>query len=166
MRPRWLGAGAVAVLVLGGYLLSHRRSEAEPVKKGAHASSVPVVVGHATTRDMPVAFNGIGTVTALSVVDVKARVDGQLDKVAFNEGQEVRAGDLLAQIDPRPFEAELAGAEATRAKDEAQLRNVKVDCSTVFLAHRYGWSRCSNPGGDEGAGSSLWRPRCARTRQP
>jgi multidrug efflux system membrane fusion protein len=127
MRPRWLGAGAVAVLALGGYFFSHRHAQGEPAKKGAHASAVPVVTERATIRDMPVAFSGIGTVTPLSVVDVKTRVDGQLDKVAFDEGQEVHAGDLLAQIDPRPFEADLARAEATRAKDEAQLRNVRVD---------------------------------------
>jgi membrane fusion protein, multidrug efflux system len=127
MRPRWLGAGALAALALGGYFFSHRHSAAESPKKGAHASSVPVVVGRSTTRDMPVAFNGIGTVQPLSVVEVKVRVDGQLDKVAFTEGQEVHAGDLLAQIDPRPFEVQQAQAEATRAKDEAQLRNAKAD---------------------------------------
>ena len=127
MRSGWLGAGAVAALALGGYFFSHRHPLTEPARKGAHAAAVPVVVGQSTTRDMPVAFSGIGTVQPLSVVDVKTRVDGQLDRVAFTEGQEVHAGDLLAQIDPRPFEIQQAQADATRAKDEAQLRNVRAD---------------------------------------
>jgi multidrug efflux system membrane fusion protein len=86
-----------------------------------------VLVGKSTTRDVPIALDGIGTVEPLSVVEVKVRVDGQLDKVAFTEGQEVHAGDLLAQIDPRPFEAQQAQAEATRAKDQATLINARAD---------------------------------------
>jgi multidrug efflux system membrane fusion protein len=121
-----LGAPALAALILGGYLFDHDRAPATAAK-GAHARAVPVVVGSSTTRDLPVALNGIGTVQPLRVVEVKVRVDGQLDKVAFTEGQEVRAGELLAQIDPRPFEAQQAVVEATRAKDEAQLTNARAD---------------------------------------
>jgi multidrug efflux system membrane fusion protein len=111
-------------VIVGGYIFNHAPAVAA---KGAHTASVPVVVGTATTRDLPVALNGIGTVQPLSVVEVKVRVDGQLDKVAFTEGQEVRAGEILAQIDPRPYQAQLAQAEATRAKDLAQLANAKAD---------------------------------------
>jgi len=125
MRVHWLGALAPVVLAAGGYFLAHH--SAAPTKKSVKDSAVPVIVARSTARDMPIAFNGIGTVTPLSVVEVKVRVDGQLTKVLFSEGQEVRAGDLLAQIDPRPFEVQQAQAEATRAKDEAQLRNARSD---------------------------------------
>lgn len=71
--------------------------------------------------------NAIGTVSPLRVVEVKVRVDGQLQKLTFTEGEEVKAGDLLAQIDPRPFEAQRDQAEATRAKDQAILDNARLD---------------------------------------
>jgi multidrug efflux system membrane fusion protein len=122
-----IGLPALAVLVLGGYFfVAYNRARAAAAK-GPKTPSVPVLVATATTQDLPIALNGIGTVQPLSVVEVKVRVDGQLDKVAFTEGQEVRAGELLAQIDPRPFEAQLAQAEATRTKDQAQLVNANSD---------------------------------------
>jgi multidrug efflux system membrane fusion protein len=88
---------------------------------------VPVTVDRATSWDLPIWLDGIGAAQPLNVVTVKVRVDGQLDRVAFTEGQEVHAGDLLAQIDPRPFKAQLKQAEANRTKDQAQLANAKVD---------------------------------------
>ncbi len=94
-------------------------------KKGSGA--VPVVVEKSARRDVPVVLNGIGTVTPLSVVEVKVRVDGQIQKLTFTEGQEVKAGEMLAQIDPRPFEAQRAQVEATRAKDQATLENARLD---------------------------------------
>ncbi|KAF1004643.1 MAG: Multidrug resistance protein MdtA [Luteibacter sp.] len=81
----------------------------------------------ASRRDMPHWVSGIGTVTPLNVVAVKARVDGQLDRVAFTEGQMVKAGDLLAEIDPRPYRAALAQAKATVSRDDAQRRNAELD---------------------------------------
>jgi multidrug efflux system membrane fusion protein len=78
-------------------------------------------------RDMPTWVSGVGTVTPINVVTVKSRVDGQLDKVAFEEGQMVAAGDLLAQIDPRPFQASLAQAEGASRRDAAQHANAELD---------------------------------------
>ena len=89
----------------------------------------PVAVDVAVVRraDVPVHLEGLGTVQAFYTVTVRTRVDGQIDKVAFREGQHVKKGDLLVQIDPRPFQAALGIALATRAKDEALLANARLD---------------------------------------
>ena len=121
----------VAVLVLVGAAYLDWRSEAAPTPGIAAAKPVepgtPVQVAVATRRDMPVYLVGLGTVQAFNTVTVKSRVDGELEKVAFTEGQNVKAGDLLAQIDPRPFQATLEQATAKKRQDEAQLANAKLD---------------------------------------
>jgi multidrug efflux system membrane fusion protein len=89
--------------------------------------AVPVTVGVVETRDVPIYLTGIGSVQPLNQVTVKVRVDGQLDHIAFIEGQQIHTGDALAQIDPRPFQAQLKLAEANKAKDEAQLANARLD---------------------------------------
>ncbi len=78
-------------------------------------------------QDVPIYRSGVGNVVALASVTVKPRIDGQLERVAFVEGQDVKAGQLLAQIDPRTLEAQLAQAQAQKARDEAQLGNARVD---------------------------------------
>ncbi len=87
----------------------------------------PVIVAPAEKADVPVYLDAIGTVTARSTVMVKARVDGQLMRILFNEGQTVKAGDLLAEIDPRPFQVQLAQAEGQMARDRALLLNAQQD---------------------------------------
>ena len=88
---------------------------------------MPVTVTKAVRRDVPVVAEGIGTVQALNSVLVRARVDGTLDRVLFTEGQEVKEGDLLATIDPRPFQAALDQSVAKRAADEANLLTAHAD---------------------------------------
>jgi multidrug efflux system membrane fusion protein len=98
--------------------------------RGAAAQAqqlIPVTAGTAETRNVPVFVEGLGTVQAFNMVTVRARVDGQITKVFFTEGQEVKAGDPLVQIDPRPFEATLQQAQATKEKDEAQLQSAQLD---------------------------------------
>ena len=90
-------------------------------------SGVPVTAGTVATTDVPVFLNAIGAVQAFNMVTIKSRVDGQIVKVAFSEGQDAKAGTPLIQIDPRPFQALLDQATATKQKDEAQLASAQAD---------------------------------------
>jgi multidrug efflux system membrane fusion protein len=100
---------------------------------GAGNFNVPVVVTAATKGDLPVYLNGLGTVTPLSTVTVRSRVDGQLVNVAFTEGQFVKEGALLAQIDPRPYQVLLEQAEGQLAKDQAQRKDAEVNLERFKL---------------------------------
>lgn len=111
-----------AATALGLWWLTSRGSPAPAAPPRTAVTTVAVA-----PRDMPTWVSGVGTVTPINVVTVKSRVDGQLDKVAFEEGQMVAAGDLLAQIDPRPFQASLAQAEGASRRDAAQHANAELD---------------------------------------
>lgn len=95
-----------------------RRGEGRPV---------PVVVANSHKGDLPIYLNGLGTVTALNTVTIRTRVDGAIDKVNFTEGQHVTEGDILVEIDPRPFEVQLKQAQGQLAKDQASLTNARTD---------------------------------------
>jgi multidrug efflux system membrane fusion protein len=117
--------GALACLAaIGLWLLVRELRKPAPVPA---APSIPVVAAAAQAGDVPVYLAGLGTVQAYNTVTVRARVDGTLDKVVFVEGQDVKAGDLLAQIDPRPFQAQLDQVVAAKARDEALLANARLD---------------------------------------
>ena len=123
-------AGASVLLSALGLWVFHTYSGVEAAQEkpaAAPASAVPVTAATAEARDVPVFVRGIGSVQAFNTVTVKSRVDGQIVKVDFTEGQEVKSGDLLFEIDPRPFEAALAQATAAKQKDEAQLVSAKAD---------------------------------------
>ena len=132
LRRRW-GIGLLAVCLLAGgvYVFLTRSGEAQSrtAKQGASppARSVPVVAAAAKTGDIGVYLTGLGAVTPLKTVTVKSRVDGELVEVRFREGQIVRSGELLAQIDPRPYEAQLIQAEGQMARDQALLKNAQID---------------------------------------
>jgi membrane fusion protein, multidrug efflux system len=123
-------AGIVALCVLAGawYWLEHR---SRPAPKAPPAIEVDVAT--AARADVPDNLEGLGTVQAFYTVTVTARVDGQIEKVAFKEGQRVKKGDLLVQIDPRPYQAALGIAVATRDKDRAQLENAHRDMERYEL---------------------------------
>ncbi|ALI10103.1 MULTISPECIES: MdtA/MuxA family multidrug efflux RND transporter periplasmic adaptor subunit [Pseudomonas] len=94
---------------------------------GGATGPVPVRVAPAVTGDFPLYFKALGTVTALNTINVRSRVGGELVKIAFEEGQMVKAGDLLAEIDPRPYQNALLQAEGTLLQNQAQLKNAQVD---------------------------------------
>jgi multidrug efflux system membrane fusion protein len=125
-RRRWIWFAGAGLAVLAGFLLLRGKKDHDPAGKGA-GRPVPVLVAAARTGDMPLTLTGLGTVTALDTVTVRSRVDGQLVRVAFTEGQQVQKGELLAQIDPRPFEVQLMQAEGQQAKDQAAARNAQMD---------------------------------------
>ena len=95
--------------------------------KGGPGGVVPVVAAAATTADVGVVLDALGSVTPVSTVTVRSRVDGQLMKILFKEGQVVREGELLAEIDPRTYQVQLATAEAQSARDQALLKNSMID---------------------------------------
>ncbi|OXJ38679.1 multidrug transporter subunit MdtA [Burkholderia sp. HI2714] len=150
-RPRrTLMAGALAVVVIGGLLWWHpwnRTPAAGTGASGAGASAAgaagghrgrggpaamanipqPVQVATATQGEMPIVLSALGTVTPLANVTVKTQLSGYLQSVAFQEGQIVKKGDLLAQIDPRPYQVALENAEGTHARDSALLATARLD---------------------------------------
>jgi multidrug efflux system membrane fusion protein len=131
-RPIGALAGLALLLGLAGWLIV-AKWPAGPGQPGAAAQTrpsspaVPVIAGEAVIADVPVYLRGLGTVAASDSVLVRSRVDGQLIAIRFSEGQDVHAGDILAEIDPRPFEASLAQTQATKLKDQAQLGNARLD---------------------------------------
>jgi membrane fusion protein, multidrug efflux system len=125
-RGKWtLLLAATIVIVGGGWMWFGDARAPSPVERPPPA--VPVETALAARGDMPVYLQGLGTVQAFNTVTVTTRVDGQMQSVNFVEGQDIKAGDVLAQIDPRPYQAMLDQAVATKAKDEAQLANARLD---------------------------------------
>ena len=130
-RLGWLWL-LLAIALAAGVYGYYTRSAAVPAatgKRGAGVAgrAVPVMTEVAKTGDISVYLDGLGTVSALNTVTVKPRVDGQLMKVLFVEGQWVKAGEVLAEIDPRPFQVQLAQAQGQMARDQALLKNAKID---------------------------------------
>ena len=128
---RWI-ALIVAVAALGFFGWQQYRGpapgvQAESAQKRPPAAAVPVTIASVEKADFPAYLFGLGSVQAFNTVVVRTRVDGQIDKIAFQEGQLVKEGDILAQIDPRPYQAAFDQAIAKKAQDEANIANAKLD---------------------------------------
>jgi multidrug efflux system membrane fusion protein len=125
-RRRWWLWALVAIVAA---VAAHRylSPASSPTAKGGPAApAVPVVTATVRQGELPIYLTGLGSVTAFNTVTVKSRVDGQITNIAFTEGQVVHEGDLLAEIDPRPFQVQLTQAEGQMARDAAQLKNARV----------------------------------------
>jgi len=152
----WVWVIVLALIAGGGYWYFHGKgTEAQSSQAGNAAGGqggggrrgaggpggpmiVPVVVATSHKGDLPVYYNGLGTVTAFNTVTVRSRVDGQIVKINFTEGQMVRQGDSLVEIDPRPFQVQLEQAQGQLAKDQAQLHDVQVDLQRYQLLFKEG----------------------------
>src|SRR5271165_358305 len=126
---RWVFWVLLALAIIGAVVWYYPRPESQPKVAGRSQFGGPVPVGVATVQkgDMPVTLTGLGTVTPLATVTVKTQINGYLTEVAFQEGQMVKKGDFLAQIDPRPYQVALEQAEGQLAKDQALLKNAQLD---------------------------------------
>jgi membrane fusion protein, multidrug efflux system len=129
LRIGWINLlAAVAWMVAGCGLVSQNpQAASKKGQKGAAGMAVSVAVAAASTMDLPVYLSGLGSVEAFNTVVLKTRIDGQLVQVNFKEGQDVQKGDLLAVIDPRPYQVALAQAEATLYKDQSALKDAKLN---------------------------------------
>ena len=119
----------VIVLALLGGIVWWTRQQSAPQQAGGGRNSAPMSIVPETVGkgDIGVTLNALGTVTSLATVTIKSQISGYLQKIDFKEGDEVKQGDLIAQIDPRPYEATLAQARGQLARDEAQLKGAQVD---------------------------------------
>ena len=125
-KSRFVAIPVVAAILVGTIAyFSLAEGPTQPQTRGSRPTTVPVVVANAETQTVPITFNTVAAVESIKTVAVKSRVDGQIVAAKFAEGQEVHANDLLYKIDPRPVEASLKMAEATLARDQAQLTNAK-----------------------------------------
>lgn len=128
-RNRWLMLFVVCLLIIGAYIFLNRVDrKARAAQQGpSSAPAAPVSVAPVKKEDFGVYLPGLGAVLSFNTVTVKTLVDGQMTKVLFREGQVVSKGELLAEIDPRPFEVQLTQVEGSLARDQALLQNAKVD---------------------------------------
>jgi multidrug efflux system membrane fusion protein len=131
-------------------------------RRGGPNQTVPVRLVTAERRDIDVYQRALGTVTPLNTVTVRSRLDGELVRVLFGEGQHVRAGQLLAEIDPRPYEAQLAQALGQQAENRARLENARADLARLQAVAR---ARHAAAGSSQESLVAQFGARCNPTRR-
>jgi multidrug efflux system membrane fusion protein len=127
MTKRILGLVGLCAALAVGVACNRGNANADRQALAATTRAMPVAVANVERKDVPVYLNGLGSVTAFNTVSVRSRVDGQLVQINFREGQQVKPGDLLAVVDPRPYEVQLSQAQAQLFKDQATLRDAKLN---------------------------------------
>ena len=142
LRIKTITIAALAAVVVagGGLAVADRWTVAHAAAQTPTVPAVPVVAGEVMRHDVPIYLRGVGTVIAYNTVVVRSQIQGQLTRIAFTEGQAVHAGDLLAEIDPRPFQAQLDQVTATRDRDRAQLVNAQANLKRYTDLGAKGWA--------------------------
>jgi membrane fusion protein, multidrug efflux system len=144
MRRKIVISSALLIAVLattGGLAVTHKFPfERSAPPAAATPPLVPVVAGTVTQHDVPIYLTGVGTVIAYNTVVVRSQIQGQIVSINFTEGQTVHAGDLLAQIDPRPYQAQIEQVTATRDRDQAQLVNAQANLARYSQLGAKGWA--------------------------
>jgi multidrug efflux system membrane fusion protein len=135
---------AILLVAAGfGLTVQHVVDARQPAPPAPPPAGIPVVAGTVTSQDVPIYLRGVGTVIAFNNVVVRSQITGQITQIAFTQGQTVHAGDLLAQIDPRPYQAQVDQATANRDRDQAQLVNAQANLAryTPLAAKGYATSQ-------------------------
>jgi multidrug efflux system membrane fusion protein len=129
MRHGWtkIGFAGIAIALLAVGIVVYARSDRDQAPEAATLQPVPVIATTVQQHDVPIMLTGLGTVTALNTATVRSQITGLLISVDFKEGQSVKKGDLLAQIDPRTYQAQLDQAEATLGHDQVHLQNGQLN---------------------------------------
>jgi multidrug efflux system membrane fusion protein len=141
MRNRLVILGVAMVAVGSGILAAkHVDDAAKPARAVADPPAVPVVAGTVQRGDVPIYLRGVGTVIAYNNVIVRSQITGQIVKIAFTQGQTVKKGDLLAEIDPRTYQAQLDQAVANRDRDQAQLVNAEANLKRYLPLQQKGYA--------------------------
>ena len=124
-----IAVGVAVVIAVGGYVVYGQQQTEQKAKRSRafQDQPAPVLAAPATVADVPIYLDAVGTTRALNTVTLRAQVSGQIVKVAFREGQDVKRGDVLAEIDPRTYQAQYDQAVAKKAQDEATLANARLD---------------------------------------
>src|SRR5271166_1530202 len=126
-RPIVISTVLLTAVLAGGGALALVHGSASKMTAAPAPPPVPVVAGTVDRHDVPIYLTGVGTVIAYNTDVVRSQIQGQLVSINFTEGQSVHTGDLLAQIDPRPYQAQIDQLTATRDRDQAQLANAQAN---------------------------------------
>jgi multidrug efflux system membrane fusion protein len=142
MRHRWtkFGLGGAAVALLAAGIVVYSRSDRGEAPAAAAQQPVPVIAATVQQHDVPIILTGLGTVTALNTATVRSQITGLLTSVDFKEGQSVKKGDPLAQIDPRTYQAQLDQAEAALGRDQAHLNNAELNLNRYSPLEKKGFA--------------------------
>jgi membrane fusion protein, multidrug efflux system len=139
---RLLLSFALLLVALGGLglIATYFYGDSEPVEAATAPPAVPVIAATVSSHEVPIYLRGVGTVIAFNNVVVRSQITGQIIKIAFKQGQTVRKGDLLAEIDPRPYQAAVDQAIANRDRDQAQATNAQANLDRYTSLQTKGWA--------------------------